>query len=71
MPSGVILMLRRLQIAVDDAAIVRRLERFRDLAPDRSDLGDRKRTSGQTFGQRRPSTSSSTSAATSPLSSTP
>ena len=43
-----------LQIAMDDAAIVRRLERFGDLPSDRNDLADRQRTGGQAFGECRP-----------------
>ena len=44
----------RLQVAMDDAAIVRRLERLRDLTADRDDLADCERTGGQAFGERRP-----------------
>ena len=44
---------RRLQIAVDDALLVRRFERLRDLARDRECLLNRQRTPGQTLGERR------------------
>ena len=44
MPSGVTMMLRRLEIAMDDALFVRRLERVATLAPGaafpRTEAGD-------------------------------
>ena len=43
---------RRFQIAVDDALLVRRLERLRDLARDHECLQNRQRTQGQTLGER-------------------
>ena len=44
---------RRFQIAVDDALLVGRFERLRDLARDRERLLNRQRTQGQTLGERR------------------
>ena len=47
-----------LQIAVDDAFLVRRIERIGDLSCRRQHLAYRQRPGRYTFGQRRPSTSS-------------
>ena len=44
---------RRFQIAVDDALLVRGFERLRDLARDRERLLNRQRTQRQTLGERR------------------
>ena len=43
----------RLQIAMDDAFLVRRVERFGDLARDRERLGDRQRPAREPIGERR------------------
>ena len=53
-----------LEIAMDDPLLVRRFERFRDLPRDRQRLIDRDRSMRDAVGERRPSTSSITSALT-------
>ena len=53
-PLGCDLDVGRFQITMDDAAIVRRLERLGDLASSRDDLVDRQRTGRQALRERRP-----------------
>ncbi len=59
------------QIAVDDALLVRRVERLGDLARNRESLGNRQRAALEAIGERGPSTSSRTSAVTPSASSNP
>ena len=61
-PSGAHLDVRRLQIAMDDALLVRRFERVGDLPRDGQRLVERDRPARDALGERRPSTSSMTSA---------
>ncbi len=51
LPSGVTFTLRRLQVAVHDAALVGLLERLRDLAGDVDRLVDRQRAALQALGE--------------------
>jgi hypothetical protein len=50
-PSGRDLHVRRLQVAVDDPFLVRRLERFGDLPRDRQSLAHRQRAAPQALGE--------------------
>ena len=54
MPSGVHLDVRRLEIAVNDAVLMRGFQRLRDLLRDRQGLRDGHAPSGDAIGQRRP-----------------
>ena len=68
---GAHLDVRGLEIAMDDALLVRRFERFRDLSRDRQRLVDRDRSACDPLDESSPSTSSITSADVPSLSSKP
>ena len=53
MPSGLHLDVRGLEIAVDDAVLVRRFERLRDLPRDRQRFVERNRSVRDAIGKRR------------------
>jgi hypothetical protein len=62
---------RGLEVAMDDALLVCRFERVRDLLPDWNRFVERQRTPRDAIGKRRPSTSSITRANVPPAFSTP
>ena len=70
-PSGVRRDVGRLQIAMDDPALVRRIQRVGDLPRDRQRFVERESARAESFCERSPSTSSSTSAWMPGCSSTP